>query len=384
MAAHTLLTLEGSDPGRLQGWTGHPWAVAWAGVGVWFLCHEQDSFPFFGSAAGPCTGQAPCWGSPGGTSLSHQGGHLRWDPPEGRQGGLQARGPLARRKAWASSGSNGRSAPGLRLGELRGCWEPPSRAGGPGGAGLSGLVTGNEWCAVPGVGEDEPVIIFKFAIIDLGKSYRDKNELIIKFISEINSAAIKKLAGAPGPRAVPPSRPPSPQAKPGLARGGWGRGRHDEAPQCPRPLAAEGAGGPPGRGAKGQTHAEDCSPAAGRLPSLAVGAPRPGRRAGGAGISPRCGASPESDRCRPNSPMCSKLKRDTHRLQIAFNPKARLSPLPPAPPSGSPHHLQPQSRPQSTFGPRGGRARAQPLLPPGSCGRARALAGVGFYGRSPG
>lgn len=39
------------------------------------------------------------------------------------------------------------------------------------------------------------MIIFKFAIIDLGKSYCDKNELIIKFISEINSAAIKRLAG---------------------------------------------------------------------------------------------------------------------------------------------------------------------------------------------
>lgn len=38
------------------------------------------------------------------------------------------------------------------------------------------------------------MIIFKFAIIDLGKSYCDKNELIIKFISEINSAAIKLLA----------------------------------------------------------------------------------------------------------------------------------------------------------------------------------------------
>lgn len=61
------------------------------------------------------------------------------------------------------------------------------------------------------------MIIFKFAIIDLRKSYCDKNELIIKFISEINSAMIKQLAGAAGSRAVWPSRPPSPRAKPGLA-----------------------------------------------------------------------------------------------------------------------------------------------------------------------
>lgn len=47
---------------------------------------------------------------------------------------------------------------------------------------------------MPGVSYDEPVIVFKFAIIDLEKSYSDKNELIIKFISEINSAAIKLLA----------------------------------------------------------------------------------------------------------------------------------------------------------------------------------------------
>lgn len=83
--------------------------------------------------------------------------------------------------------------------------------------GLVALMVRNELFAGPGVGEDEPVIIFKFAIIDLGKSYCDKNELIIKFISEINSAAIKQ-------RAVRPSRPPSPRAKPGLApleAGAW-------------------------------------------------------------------------------------------------------------------------------------------------------------------
>lgn len=53
-------------------------------------------------------------------------------------------------------------------------------------AGLAALVPRNELFAVPGVAEDQPVIIFKFAIIDLGKSNCDKNELIIKFISEIN------------------------------------------------------------------------------------------------------------------------------------------------------------------------------------------------------
>lgn len=55
----------------------------------------------------------------------------------------------------------------------------------------------NELSAVPGVGEDEPVIIFKFAIIDLGKSYCDKNELIIKFISR-GTTVIKPLAGDAG------------------------------------------------------------------------------------------------------------------------------------------------------------------------------------------
>lgn len=110
---------------------------------------------------------------------------------------------------------------GALLGELARVRERRPHAGGPPAAGLSRqavLATGNELFAVPGVGEDEPVIIFKFAIIDLGKSYCDKNELIIKFISEINSTAIKQLAGAPGPRAVLPSQPPSPHAKPRLAQ----------------------------------------------------------------------------------------------------------------------------------------------------------------------
>lgn len=45
-------------------------------------------------------------------------------------------------------------------------------------------------------GEDKSVIIFKFAVIGLGKRSSDKNELIIKFIKEINSAVMKRLAGA--------------------------------------------------------------------------------------------------------------------------------------------------------------------------------------------
>lgn len=83
----------------------------------------------------------------------------------------------------------------------------------------------NELFAVPGVGEDEPVIIFKFAIIDLGKSYCDKNELIIKFISEINSAAIRQPAAGAG-AAGRASPPPSPRAKGARAlRAAAGSGR---------------------------------------------------------------------------------------------------------------------------------------------------------------
>lgn len=88
----------------------------------------------------------------------------------------------------------------------------------------------NELFAVPGVGEDEPVIIFKFAIIDLGKSYCDKNELIIKFISEINSVAIKPLAGDAG--AADGSRLPVRQVPaPSRAGSAGGRGR-GSSPLC--------------------------------------------------------------------------------------------------------------------------------------------------------
>lgn len=95
-------------------------------------------------------------------------------------------------------------------------------------SGLAAFSPRDELFAVPGVGEDQSVIIFKFAIIDLGKSNCDKNELIIKFISEINSAAIKPLAGA---RA---RRPDLPAAKSPRQVGlvGWG-GHDNNIPQCP-------------------------------------------------------------------------------------------------------------------------------------------------------
>lgn len=122
-------------------------------------------------------------------------------------------------------------------------------SGSAGRAGLAALITRNELFAVPGVGEDEPVIIFKFAIIDLGKSNCDKNELIIKFISEINSTAIKQLAearGAAGGQAFPAAKCLR-QALAGSAGGGVGDGgRNNYVPQCPLPPVAEEAGLPPG------------------------------------------------------------------------------------------------------------------------------------------
>lgn len=100
-----------------------------------------------------------------------------------------------------------------------GSWGPgPSdcRVSAGAGSGLAALLARNEWSAEPGVSEDEPVIIFKFAIIDLGTSYCDKNELIIKFISEINSAAIKQLAGAAGAAGGPAFPAAKAAAQPGL------------------------------------------------------------------------------------------------------------------------------------------------------------------------
>lgn len=101
----------------------------------------------------------------------------------------------------------------------------------------------NELFALPGVGEDEPVIIFKFAIIDLGKSYCDKNELIIKFISEINSVAIKPLAGdagaADGSR-LPVRQVPAP-SRAGSAGGGGGGRHHSAFPPCSLPPCRRGS-----------------------------------------------------------------------------------------------------------------------------------------------
>lgn len=118
--------------------------------------------------------------------------------------------------AWACLKTVPSSPPGSGCLPGPASWNPASRAAQPlsprgsgrpgvggapgeaGGAARRSFVRRNGLFAVPGVGEDEPVIIFKFAIIDLGKSYCDKNELIIKFISEINSGAIKHLAGDGG------------------------------------------------------------------------------------------------------------------------------------------------------------------------------------------
>lgn len=95
----------------------------------------------------------------------------------------------------------------------------PGRAGG-GRSGSWRLSSLRMNCCHAQLGEDEPVIIFKFAIIDLRKSYCDKNELIIKFISEINSAMIKQLAGAAGAarRVAFPAKSPR-QAGPGSPAG---------------------------------------------------------------------------------------------------------------------------------------------------------------------
>lgn len=78
------------------------------------------------------------------------------------------------------------------------------------------------------------MIIFKFAIIDLGKSNCDKNELIIKFISEINPPRLSSwLEPGRGGQAFPP---PSPRAK----QGWFG------CPSAPPSPAAEEAGLPAG------------------------------------------------------------------------------------------------------------------------------------------
>lgn len=145
------------------------------------------------------------------------------------------------------------------------------------------------------------MIIFKFAIIDLGKSYCDKNELIIKFISEINSTAIKQLAGAAGAAGVRPSRRPSPRAKPGLApleAGAWvitimsSRGPLFPLSQRERPVP--GVAGQTCAEARGLTPRPDVPPGPMRswLPSVEVGVPMQGRPSRGSGNKPQMWSQP--------------------------------------------------------------------------------------------
>lgn len=71
-----------------------------------------------------------------------------------------------------------------------GSLRPPARS--HRGSGSCNSLAGMNCQTWPRAGRDEPVIIFKFAIIDLRKSCGDKDELICKFIGEINPAVIKK------------------------------------------------------------------------------------------------------------------------------------------------------------------------------------------------
>lgn len=140
------------------------------------------------------------------------------------------------------------------------------------------LTRRNELFAVPRVGEDEPVIIFKFAIIDLGKSYCDKNELIIKFISEINSVAIKPLAGdagAAGGSRLPGRQVPAP-SRAGSA-GGRGAGVVTTLPSRPAlcPPLAGGANGSWASGGSGLGMRQ--------RPSAEAGCPPRSRAAAGRG-----------------------------------------------------------------------------------------------------
>ncbi|KAF6276116.1 hypothetical protein mRhiFer1_009462 [Rhinolophus ferrumequinum] len=201
---------------------------------------------------GPALGGVPSWGC---RTVERE--RLSLAP------GLQARRPqqwqgrlgLCENNASSPSGLRLRK-PVLRLGNqvlgtakplpAQGRWEArvegaPPRQTKPG---LEALIARNELFAVPGVGEDEPVIIFKFAIIDLGKSYCDKNELIIKFISEINSAAIKQLAGAAGAACCPAFlAAKSPRQAPAGSAGGRGVGHNNYTfSRAPVPRGAEGAG----------------------------------------------------------------------------------------------------------------------------------------------
>ena len=169
-------------------------------------------------------------------------------PPEAR---AAARGPSLGWSGHSASSPSGLGCVGLAPGPgnpvLEAAEPPPRRAraaGGRAGRGWRPLIMRNELFTVPGVGEDEPVIIFKFAIIDLGKSYCDKNELIIKFISEINSVALKPLAGDAGAASrsrLPGRQVPAPNPGSLCWRTGAGVTIILSSFSAPLPLVAEGA-----------------------------------------------------------------------------------------------------------------------------------------------
>lgn len=232
----------------------------------------------------------------------------------------------------------------------------------------------DESFAVPGVGEDEPVIIFKFAIIDLGKSYCDKNELIIKFISEINSAALRQPAGDAGAAGGRASPPPSP------------------APRPPRALAGHGARPPPApllRGSRAGPGLRGLSPSWGGPPN-----PRPRCR-------PRLkAASRGRDRSRRNLSHVLGIKTPCPQIAEgarvrARNPPKHLSldslPQPSQPPPllrsplASPPVASPAPVPEAPLDPEVAEARALPAAAPrGSGSAAPASADAAFYGTSPG
>ena len=136
---------------------------------------------------GPSARRGSGWGS------RRSGVRFGWRPRGGPGPGvpgpaLRALAPVESREASAISPACLKpmlsSPPGLRVLET-GSWagglpslSPASRGQRGGGRAPRGgrsrarrpLIRRNELLAVPRVGEDEPVIIFKFAIIDLGKS----------------------------------------------------------------------------------------------------------------------------------------------------------------------------------------------------------------------
>lgn len=235
----------------------------------YFLCHQTGFLP---TLLLPWPG-VPFWG-PRTSSLVREGKEPRgggpgWGSLRGRTAGpgqRPARSPG--RLGLSASGSGCGDLPralGTRCSRLRSSSGPRGRSeAGPGGArgGRSGswrLSSLRMNCCHAQLGEDEPVIIFKFAIIDLRKSYCDKNELIIKFISEINSAMIKQLAGAAGAarRVAFPAKSPR-QAGPGSPAGrekghrNYPRGRREsgsvagaEGPNARRGLRPDAEAGCP-------------------------------------------------------------------------------------------------------------------------------------------